>query len=141
MVRCILRDKTLLNFQICRYNGFDSSIVTFKEQAAIIIHVDDAACFFDGSFAGIPVLVGAVMVYDDGAAGADELVHALPSFDPWANAEGFELSDGAFEIPDKRLQKLFAIDWMPEDFFERGDGAIQVRIIGRIAIDVYSDTH
>lgn len=86
-------------------------------------------------------MVGAVVVHDDGAAGADELVHAFPGFDPRADAEGAELPDGAFEIPDKRLQKLFSVDGMPEDFFERGDGAIQVRIFGGIAIDVYADSH
>ena len=60
-------------------------------------------------------MIGAVVVHDDGAAGADELVHAFPGFDPRANAEGFELPDGAFEIPDKRSQKLFAVDGMPEE--------------------------
>ena len=99
------------------------------------------ACFFDGAFAGVAVLIGAVVVHDDGAAGADELVHAFPGFDPRANAEGFELPDGAFEIPDKHLQKLFAVDGMPVDGFKRGHDAVEVGVIGGVAIDVDADSH
>ena len=86
-------------------------------------------------------MVGAVVVHDDGATGADELVHAFPGFDPRANTEGFELPDGAFEIPDKCLQKLFAVDGMPEDGFKRGHGAVQVGVIGGVAVDVDADSH
>ena len=86
-------------------------------------------------------MIGAVVVHDDGAAGSDELVHLAPGAYPGRYAEGAELPDGAFEIPDKRLQKLFAVDGMPEDFFERGDGAIQVGVIGGVAIDVDADSH
>ena len=86
-------------------------------------------------------MVGAVVVHDDGATGSDELVHLAPGAYPGRYAEGAELPDGAFEIPDKRLQKFFAVDGVPEDLFERGDGAIQVGVIGGVAIDVDADSH
>lgn len=131
-----------LNFQIRRYDGLNGSVVAFKEQAAVIVHVDDAACFFDGSSTvAIAVLIGAVVVHDDGAAGADKLVHAFPSIDPGANAEGFELPDGAFEVADEHLQQLFAVDGMSENCLERGDFTIQVGVIGGVAIDVDADSH
>jgi len=100
------------------------SVVGFEEQAAIVLHVDDAACFFDGAFSSVAVLVGAVVIHDDSASGADELIHAFPGFDPWTDAEGAELPDGALKISDERLQKFFAIDGVPENGFERCDFAI-----------------
>ena len=140
-MQIILLQIYILNFEVCRDDCLGGSVVAFKEETSVIVHVDDAAGFFDGAFSAIAVLIGAVVVYDDGATGADKLVHAFPGFDPGANAEGFELPDGAFEIPDKRLQKLFAVDGMPENSFERCDGSIQVRIVAWLAIDVDADSH
>lgn len=105
------------------------------------MHIDDAACFFDGAFAAIAVLIGAVIVYDDGAAGANELVHAFPGGNPRVYTEGAELPDGAFEVANERLQNFFAVDGATDDGLERRDGAADVGIVFGIAVDVNADTH
>ena len=86
-------------------------------------------------------MVGAVVVHDDGAAGSDELVHLAPGAYPGRYAEGTELPDGAFEVADEHLQKLFAVDGATDNRLECCNGAIQVGVIGGVAIDVYADSH
>ena len=107
------------------------------------MHVKDGACFFDGAFAAVAVLVGAAVVHDDGAAGADEPVHFAPGVHPGAYAEGAELPEGAFEVRDKHSQKFFAVEPLPADVLERGDGTAQVRVIEGAAVDVdaYAEVH
>ena len=67
------------------------------------MHVEDGARFFCGAFTAVAVLIGAMVVHDDGAAGADELVHFAPCGNPWADAECFELPNGTFEAADELL--------------------------------------
>ena len=106
-----------LNYLILIFPEPFRAFLTFTEWCRVVLRRK----LFESSFTAVAVFVGAAVIYNDGSAGPDELVHAFPGFDPWADAEGLELSDGAFEIADEHLQKLFAVDILSTNVFYRGD--------------------
>ena len=94
-----------------------------------------------GACAAVAVFIGATVVHDDGPAGAYKLVHSAPGGDPRRYPEGAELPDGAFQACDKRLQQFFAVDALPADIPEGGDGAPEVRVVCGVAVHVDAYPH
>ncbi len=106
------------------------------------MHVKNAARFLLGAASvSVAVCVGAVVVDDDGAAGADELVHLAPGAYPGGDAECAELADGTFKACDEHAQQLFTVDLLTDDVFECRDFAIEVRVVAWLAVDVDADSH
>ena len=99
------------------------------------------ACFLLYACAVVPVVVSAVVVHDDGAACADELVHFAPVGHPRGYPEGPELPEGAFQVCDEHLEQFFAVYHAARDLFERGDGAPDAYVVAGVAVHVYSDAH
>ena len=99
------------DFQIGGIDGEDFAVVGFEAEASVRIHVENQPGFLDAAFAAVAVFVRAVVVYDDGAATPEELVHLSPGIYPRRDAEGLELPEGSFQRGDEGLKQLFAVGY------------------------------